>query len=302
MRSAVRSAARSAVRSAVISRIANTPAFRLLSIFSAGEQGALFDPRDTSASFLTSAGTTNVAADGDPRGLMLDGRYGLERGVELVVNGAFDADVSGWDVVLGTPEWLDGAGQITVDNSNGRLEQLIYLDPGRYEVLIDIVSTSAGADPYIRLGDGDADYTGLGNDPAPVGKFRKIVTVTQNALRVAALPRVVGESIRIDNVSVREIPGYHASQPTSAYRPLYRADGMLDSDADDYMTVSLPAIAAATVAIARPAGTQITYPVDLSTGSYRLDGDGYGWLIVDRELTAKEKKGVTAEFDKRAEL
>jgi len=46
--------------------------FSPLSLFANGEQGAWYDPSDLTTLYQDSAGTTPVAADGDPVGLMLD--------------------------------------------------------------------------------------------------------------------------------------------------------------------------------------------------------------------------------------
>ena len=53
-------------------RLFNASAFSPLSLFSNGEQGAWYDPSDLTTLYQDSAGTTPVAADGDPVGLMLD--------------------------------------------------------------------------------------------------------------------------------------------------------------------------------------------------------------------------------------
>lgn len=52
--------------------LATVPAFWPSSLFSAGEQGAWYDPSDFSTMFQDSAGTTPVTAAGDPVGLILD--------------------------------------------------------------------------------------------------------------------------------------------------------------------------------------------------------------------------------------
>ena len=46
--------------------------FSPISLFANGEQGAWYDPSDLTTLYQDSAGTTPVAADGDPVGLMLD--------------------------------------------------------------------------------------------------------------------------------------------------------------------------------------------------------------------------------------
>ena len=78
--------------------------FTPVKLFSGGEQGAWYDPSDTSTLFQDSAGTIPVTADGDPVGLMLD----------LSPNGNHASQsVTGSKPIYrtdGTLHWLEGDG------------------------------------------------------------------------------------------------------------------------------------------------------------------------------------------------
>ena len=66
------------------------------SLFSNNEQGAWYDPSDYSTLFQNANGTTPVTAVEQPVRLMLDRSRGLVLGSELVTNGTFDTDTTGW--------------------------------------------------------------------------------------------------------------------------------------------------------------------------------------------------------------
>ena len=81
-------------------------------LFANSEVGAWYDPSDLTTMFQDRAGTTPVTADGQTVGLILDKSKGLVLGSELVANGTFDTDLSGWDehpsFATGTAEWVAG--------------------------------------------------------------------------------------------------------------------------------------------------------------------------------------------------
>jgi len=96
--------------------------------------------------------------------------------------------------------------------------------------------------------------------------------------------------------------GNHATQSTSAARPIHSSSAPLQvyDNVDDAMNVTLPAITAATVAIATPTGADIQYPVDLSSGSYTITGSHSGIIIREGELTAAEQQQVTGYLNAQA--
>lgn len=70
--------------------------------------------------------------------------------VQKVVNGAFDADLSGWALdqsyASSTAEWVDGAALVTSGGSRALIKQSIQLDVGKtYAVSFEISSTVATA-------------------------------------------------------------------------------------------------------------------------------------------------------------
>ena len=92
----VRSPVRSPVRNVVQSVFGAAEAFNPFQLFTSGAQGAWYDPSDLSTLYQDAAGTTPVTAVEQPVGLMLDRSRGLVLGSELVTNGTFDTDTTGW--------------------------------------------------------------------------------------------------------------------------------------------------------------------------------------------------------------
>src|SRR3990167_8241272 len=78
------------------------------SLFVFGEQGIWLDPSDFTTMYQDSAGTTPVTAVEQSVGLILDKSKGLVLGPELVTNGGFDSDTTGW-TKLGN--WTISGGQ-----------------------------------------------------------------------------------------------------------------------------------------------------------------------------------------------
>ncbi|MEN9936053.1 MAG: Nonlabens phage [Chloroflexota bacterium] len=186
-------------------------AFSPLSLFAAGEPGAWYDPSDLSTMFQDSAGTTPVTATGQTVGLLLDKSKGLVLGPELVTNGDFSNGSTGWTassvtVSGGVASWVA---------SSGTLEQDIVIAAGKTYALTYTVSGYVSGNVTPRF-TGGTPVIGVGR--AANGTF------TEYMLAVAdASLRFVGGVFTgsLDNISVRELPGNHASQSVLANRPIY---------------------------------------------------------------------------------
>jgi hypothetical protein len=225
--------------------------FTPLDLFQSGEQGLWYDPSDLTTLFQDSAGTTPVTADGDPVGLMLDKSQGLELGEELVTNTTFDSDLSGWDLVA------EGDNTYTVES--GRVK--VAVDVGYNATIEQEIISSISSDAYYKV---TVDYETSASDIAQLGlitltPYRNETSTLQGTSGTATwiikggahssfkvrLTNVssAGSYVYFDNVSVKELPGNHATQSVSASRPTYRTDGTLHKlefdGVDDKM--SLPA-------------------------------------------------------------
>ncbi|EEW26613.1 LamG domain-containing protein [Rhodobacter ferrooxidans] len=202
-------------------------------LFSAGVKGGWYDPSDLRTLFQDAAGTIPVTAAGQPVGLMLDKSRGLMLGPELVANGGFDSDTAwtkgaGWTVSGGVATKVPGAGS--------SIFQPVGATAGRfYRVSYTATCTAGGAD--IGIG-------GTGAIKTPTisasGSYSAVIFsgLYDQDLKIFANAAFVGS---IDNISVRELAGNHASQTAAAARPIWQTGGgrrWLDFDGVDDGLVS----------------------------------------------------------------
>jgi hypothetical protein len=169
----------------------------------------------TATLYQDTAGTTPVTTTGQSVGLMLDKSKGLVLGPENVVNGTFDAD-SNWTKGTG---WTIAGGVASANIAAGvNLDQSLTTTTNKsYVVTFTITSYTSGG---IR-----ARLTGAANISgavrSAVGTYTEIfhATATNSVFRmVDGGGGFVGS---IDNISVKELPGNHAVQATTANRPTY---------------------------------------------------------------------------------
>ena len=232
--------------------------FSPAALFLAGEKGAWYDASDLTTLFQDSAGTTPVTAPGDPVGLMLDKSAGLAPGPELVTNGNNEAAVVTTATTRGslsqsTDYVYSGAysAKFTADGSTSGshylyamgslsgsktylIEALVYIPSAWSGAGLKIIDTNDGSwmtatvntrDTWvkmsgIRVSKGSTWGVGIGQN------------FSEN---------VAGQVCYIDNITVRELPGNHATQATSSKRPKYQSDGsyhwLTFDGVDDFMFV-----------------------------------------------------------------
>ena len=188
-------------------------------LFLTGAQGAWYDPSDFSTLYQTSTGTTPVTAVEQPVGLMLDRSRGLVLGSELVTNGDFASGTTGWTDISGAWAVTGGAlvGTSVGASAYGPFANSTAVTAGRsYQATYTITITSGGL--AARVGNTQSEtYTASGT----YTRFFVADTTGVTAFQVRASGS--GFTGSIDNISVRELPGNHAVQATSASRPVLRA-------------------------------------------------------------------------------
>lgn len=190
--------------------------FLVGSLFAAGEQGAWYDPADLSTMYQDSAGTT-AGVVGQPVGMILDKRLGAVRGAELVVNGDFSAGTAGWGSI-NSPTFTVSAGQATIQNSaasQSGISQAILTAGKWYEVTLTRVAAT-GDSGRVSIGGTSASLAAGGN--------RFIVLAATATFVVGPNSATLGNSVTVDDISIKEIPGNHATQATAASRPTLRQD------------------------------------------------------------------------------
>ena len=190
----------------------------------------------THALYQDSAGTTPVTALGQPVGLVIDSKTGglANLGPELVTNGDFSSGtLTGWHVGSAlTASVVSGEAQVTFAGA-------ISSTTNNWFSAGPIVDTGDTRTFYVEF---DATWvSGGGSLQAGIG-YNTRLTVAPNAGKTRY--RIAGNNLyggfgigtvsgavtfgatasatvwRIDNVSVKLIPGVHAIQPTSSSRPL----------------------------------------------------------------------------------
>ena len=168
--------------------------------------------------FQDTAGTQPVTTAGQSVALMLDKSRGLTLGPELVTNGGFDSDTA-WTKGTG---WTISGGAASANISAGTsLDQSLTTTINKtYQVTFTISNYISGG---IR-----ARFTGSANISgavrSAVGTYTELflATATNNIFRM--VDGGAGFVGAIDNISVRELPGNHATQAITASRPIYAVE------------------------------------------------------------------------------
>jgi hypothetical protein len=192
-------------------------------LFDANETGVLFDPSDLSTMYQEHTGLTPVTAPGQPVGLILDKSRGLTLGPNLITNGTFDANITGWtnsSPATGNISW--SGGKLLVERVSGGLsayQTLTGLTIGRiYRADFNFEAVTGGVTRIVAAtttGVPGVSWTSLNNGPVFFP-----ATATTMYLHLS-LNSANGTSGVYDNISVREFSGTYANQPTAASRPIY---------------------------------------------------------------------------------
>ena len=175
-------------------------------LFRNSEQGVWYDPSDFATMFQDSTGTTPVTAVGQPVGLILDKRLGLVRGPEK------------WDdalaSVMGSSSRVS-PGVYRIYSPDGASSQ-VYVSTGTngawYEVSFTIDSITSGAVST------DFSSSPSWNTPGRKTFINRLVGTGITFKRSGVT------DAQISNISVRELPGNHATQGTATSRPVLQQD------------------------------------------------------------------------------
>ena len=172
----------------------------------------------TLGNYLESTGNTAATVD-NPVGLVLDA--GTAVGVELIADPEFDAPGS-WALTQPTAGSVTIAGGVlrinSTDGSYAAAASSASVVSGRtYRYDITVTAMSA---PYLSITIGGSDYliTGVG---------RYVGTVVATATGSPLIKRTTGFSpdATVTSLSIKEVPGIHVSQGTTANKPILRQSG-----------------------------------------------------------------------------
>lgn len=163
-------------------------------------------------------GVTPVTAVGQPVGLMLDKSEGLAQGAEEITNGDFSNGLTGW-VTAGDVSIVSGSAHITNTSTYGAqaFQGVSGLTVGKfYKLTLDTEAISGDSSWYID------DFLGVYVQGVTSGQGRHFYILQATATSFTLQFKKFGAGVvSVDNVSVKEIQGSHATQPTSTKRPIY---------------------------------------------------------------------------------
>jgi hypothetical protein len=124
-------------------------------------------------------------------------------GSELVTNGDFDSDTTGWAAARCTAAVSSGQVVLTSTDTNPVFTQTLNLTIGKlYRVEGDIIGSTGTAVPQINMFDsGFSSYDNL----SASGSFSFIPTTATNYLQLRVQGTTVGDTATFDNISVKEV-------------------------------------------------------------------------------------------------
>jgi len=216
------------------------------SLFASGEDGAWYDPSDTTSLYQSRTGGDYADTDGDVVGIMLDkSQMGSSTAAdfiaaqpEVITEGDFSNGGAAWD--LGSNWTVTGGEAVHTPGAAGYITQFGVLTAGKYyKVTFDITFITGGAVQFIgAFWTSSVTFTTVGTHTvvlkAAVADFRLYGNVIFDG--------------SVDNITVKEIPGNHAVAPNDDARPLYKTAGGLHwlefDGVDDYWEASVSGLGA----------------------------------------------------------
>jgi hypothetical protein len=195
-------------------------------LFAASEPGVWYDPSDLTTMFQDTAGTTPVTTPGQTVALLLDKSKGLVLGSELVTNGDFSGGTTGWTGGSGATISVVSGGLFVEDpTSSGFANQTVTTVAGTYyKITGQFVAATASCQPAVWVGTSNltSNLLNLSLASGYTGTFTAyfLATSTTSFLSIGYTAGPL-QNVTIDNISVKELPGNHATQATAASRPTY---------------------------------------------------------------------------------
>jgi len=198
----------------------------IANLFAQGQQGFWLPFTDFASLSQDSAGTLPYTALEQPVGLILDKSKGGGYGPELSPNGGTFDDAAGWTITQPTSSISGGVLNVGAGACDIFPLTASVVAGKSYEVTFTISNSTANYG--IRILNRDIIVSGNyfpagGQYITANGSYRFVCVALSNGS--IGVNRVGGHtgSLQIDNFSVKEIPGNHASQPTSTSRGVVSA-------------------------------------------------------------------------------
>lgn len=195
--------------------------------------------------YTASDGVTPVTANGNTIGLALSQDSGPTLGSELVTNGTFGVDTTGWSATDASLSVSSGQLLVTSTNILGRAVQAITTVVGcLYRVSGGKVDGTANATMRVGTSNGGSQYFNFTADGTQTGFFIATSTTTY----ISCL-NATGTAL-YDDISLKLVAGNHAYQGTSGSRGTWSSDGYwLGDGSDDHLVTGLVPAAAMTMVV-----------------------------------------------------
>ena len=277
----------------------------------AGEEAAsntnvFYNPADLTSLRVNTDGSGGQPVVGDPVGIMLDtsptGSQTMAVFIagqpELVTNGTFDTDTSGWTASTGFTVSSDNGGlKAAYDGSTGQFyvgaAQAVTTEIGKlYEITFDVTALNNNTGRLrveVNLGDGkhlNKGTLGLGSYT-----YKFYASTTTTYLNFSVQTNSAG-SATYDNISVKELPGHHAIAPADSARPVLY-------DEFDQTAAALTDNGTRTEMSAEYHAQAGTLPTGLAEGEYiirRSSDSSQQWWYKSNESSQGENLGRTYEI------
>jgi hypothetical protein len=192
--------------------------FSPASLFAAGEPGVWYDPSDFSTMFQDSAGITPETAVEQPVGLLLDKSQGLIPGNNVAP--AFVSAGTGWTVTntdaTHYATFSDGSARFYVSSSTPITALSTSLTANKYYLLT--FTTTQWVSGQLKF---DVPGTSI-TIPAGVGTYQVKFYSASGSFGLYRSGAGVTD-ITFSSILLQEVPGNHATQATSASRPVLSA-------------------------------------------------------------------------------
>jgi len=175
----------------------------------------------TATLYQDTIGTIPVTTPGQAVALMLDKSRGLTLGGELVSNGTFDS-ATGW-TISGSGVSITGGALVCSTNATANIYASISpaSSTRTFKVTWTLSGVTAG-DVILRLYNNGANVATTGFSYLEAsGTYSAYVQTSAAPNQVWITVGGAGLTGSIDNISVRELAGNHATQATAASRPIY---------------------------------------------------------------------------------
>jgi len=230
------------LRMSLASNLRNSVSFSPALLFAGGQQGAWYDPSDRATLFQDRFGTTPVTASGQPVGLMLDKSQGLVSGPELVADNDNEAQVmrniQGTAVTGTNGTVTQSTDRAQSGNNSAKFTATSDANTSHYVVLGNIpAGVSVKIEGWVYVPSGGMarcaavdtsngsmveNLTNVRDAWARFSIIRPSVAATWPlAFGNPDAESILGYSFYLDNISIRALPGNHATQATASKRPTY---------------------------------------------------------------------------------